>query len=357
MAGSAAVVLAVFEQIAALNSIDTRDSIENVLGEPPFDGLGMTADDVLGLVRVLSMIAGACATATAILGWQVLQRSRPARIALSILAVPLFVTGFGTGAILSTAVAAAVGVLWLRPARDWFDGTWKPEPPVTAQSGREVERDREQPARPQGQWPAQQPTPPPAQPQQPPPYAGWPAPPGQAVPPLGPWPGSPSAPPQAPAQTPAQTQARTSLPSRTRPRAVLAAVVLTWVCSLLLGGLFVAGAVWLIASPDRLMDEMARQNPELMRDDNVTVGLLRGMVAVMAGGVLLWVLAACVLALLVLRGKGWARVLLLVSTAVAGLGLLIGTVLNQAMLVPLIAAVAVFALLLRRDVSAWFSGR
>jgi len=334
MAGSAAVVLAVFEQIATLNSLETRDAIDKVLGEPPFDGLGMSADDVVGVVRVLSMIAAACATATAILGWQALQRSRVARVALSVLAVPLFVTGFGTGGVLSTAVAAAIGVLWLRPARDWFDGTWKPEP-LPAQADRQDDRRVEQ----RVEQPAQQPA---QQPQQPPPYAGWPAPRGTGIPPQQTWP--------APASRPMP------IPPA-RPRAVVAAVVLTWVCSVLLGGLFAAGAAWLVASPDTLMDEMNRQNPELMRDSDVTVGLLRAMVAVMAGGVLLWVLAACVLGFLVLRGKGWARVLLLVSTAVAGLALLVGTLVNQAMLVPLIAAVSVFALLLRRDVSAWFSGR
>jgi hypothetical protein len=138
---------------------------------------------------------------------------------------------------------------------------------------------------------------------------------------------------------------------------VLAAVVLTWVCSLLLGGLFVAGSAWLIASPDRLMDEMTRQNPELMRDAEVTVGLLRVTVGVLAGIVVVWVLAACVLGFLVLRRKSWARVLLLVSTTVAGVGLLVCTLVNAAMVVPLVGAAAVFALLLRRDVSTWITGR
>jgi hypothetical protein len=141
-----------------------------------------------------------------------------------------------------------------------------------------------------------------------------------------------------------------------RPPAVLAAAVLTWVCSLLLGGLFVVGAVWLIASPGAVMDEMARQNPELVRNGTITVGLVRAMLGVMAGMVLLWTLSACVLAFFVLRGARWARTLLLVSSGAAGLGLLLCTLVNPTMLVPLIGAVAVFALLLRRDVGAWFLG-
>jgi hypothetical protein len=142
-----------------------------------------------------------------------------------------------------------------------------------------------------------------------------------------------------------------------RPPAVLAAVVLTWVCSVLLGGLFVFGAVWLIASPGTLMDEMTRQNPELVRDGTITVGLLRAMLGVMAGLVLLWALAACVVAFFVLRGARWARILLIVSSGVAGLGLLLCALINPTMLVPLFGAVAVCALLLRRDVGAWFLSR
>jgi hypothetical protein len=138
---------------------------------------------------------------------------------------------------------------------------------------------------------------------------------------------------------------------------VVGAVVVTWVCSVLLGGLFVAGSLWLIGSPESLMDEMARQNPELVRDGAVTVGLVRATVAVMAGVVALWAIVACVTAFFVLRGAGWARVLLLISAAVAGAGLLVGSLVNPGLLVPLLGVATVFALLLRRDVVAWFRGR
>jgi cytochrome c biogenesis protein CcdA len=134
----------------------------------------------------------------------------------------------------------------------------------------------------------------------------------------------------------------------------VAAAVITWVCSLLLGGLFVFGAAWLMSSPDTLLDEMSRQNPELVRDGEVTVGMLRAVLGVLTGAVIVWVVAACVCAFFVLRGAGWARVLLLVSSAIAGLGLLVTTIVNAGMVVPLVGAAAVVALLLRRDVSGWF---
>jgi hypothetical protein len=376
MAGSAAVVLTVFQQIAGLHSIDTREAVQRVLAQPPFDGIGMSVDQVLDAIRVLSMIAAACATATAILGWQVLQRSKSARVALSVLAVPLLVTGLGTGGILSTAVVVAVLLLWLQPARDWFDGLWRP--PVTDGSTTSAQRQPSGPSRAAGSSQAQQapehspeqspsgsppqsPQSPPQSPQSPPPYSGWPPPQGiwplpqgSPTPPPAGW--APPAPPAPPAQAwpPAAPLARAQA---RRPPAVLAAAVLTWVCSLLLGGLFVVGAAYLISSPDTLMDEMTKQQPQLVRDGTLTVGLLRATLAVMVGLIVVWVLAACVLAFFVLRRAAWARMLLLVCCGAAGLLLVVSSIVNPVMVVPLAGAAATFALLVRRDVTAWFKQR
>lgn len=347
MACSVAVVLTVFQQIAGLHTLDTREAVQRLLDAPPFEGTGLSVDEVIGVVRVLSMVAAACATATAILGWHVLQRSKSSRVALTVLAVPLFVTGLGTGGLLSTAVLAAALLLWLQPARDWFDGRWQPAPPAPSSptSGRTSAP------------PTSPPTSPPASPpgsgqEQPRPYAGWP-PPQQSWPP----PAATLPPPAAPRAAPpaAPSAAGTPVPSVGRPPAVVAAAVLTWVCSVLLGGLFVAGSLWLMASPDPLMDEMTRQHPELISDGSVTVDMVRAMLAVVASVIGLWVLTSCVAAVFVLRRAAWARIVLLVSSAVAALGLVALTVLNFAMVLPLVGAAGVVALLLRRDVSAWFS--
>lgn len=338
MAGSAAVVLTVFEQISGLHTVDTREAVAKALAEPPFDGLGLSVEEVLAGARVLAMVAAACATATAILGWHVQQRSKAARVALSVLALPLFVAGMGSGGVLSSVVAVAVLMLWLQPSRDWFDGRWRPEPEQprpAAPLHRETPRDT--PASP----PVQQE--PPAAPQ-PPPYAAWPPPSQAAWPPVG----TPQAPP-APFGPGA--------PQPQRPPAVVASVVLTWVCSLLLGGLFVIGAVWLVANPGRLMDQLTEQNPELVRQGAITTDLVRGMLIAMAAVIAVWVLAACAFAVFTLRGANWARIALLVSSGTAGVALLLCSVVNAAMVVPLAGAVAVFAMLLRRDVVAWFRGR
>ncbi|MCY7396204.1 MAG: hypothetical protein LH468_08660, partial [Nocardioides sp.] len=120
--GSVAVVLTVFDQITTLDSLDSTRALEEALSRPPASGLGISLEAARAALRVMAMVAAACATAAAILGYQVLQRSRSARLALALLAGPLFVTGIASGGILSSVVVAAAVMLWLQPARDWFNG-------------------------------------------------------------------------------------------------------------------------------------------------------------------------------------------------------------------------------------------
>src|SRR5687767_3583002 len=122
MGGSVLVVLTVFDRLAGLHTLETRESIERFLAEPPGNDLGLEVQGVLEILRVFGMVAAGCATAAAILGYQVLQRSRSARLALTLLAVPLFVSGMVTGGFLSSVVAAAAVMLWFQPSRDWFNG-------------------------------------------------------------------------------------------------------------------------------------------------------------------------------------------------------------------------------------------
>lgn len=352
---SLVLVVTVWQQIATLHTLTTRDAVESVLGEPPFDALGLDVEDVLAWIRVLSMIAGACATATAILGWQALQRSKGARVALSVLAVPLFLSGFGSGAVLSTAVALAVAWLWLQPARDWFDGVWRPEPPA------ERQRPTERPA-PPAREPEPDPTPA-APPAAPPPYPGWvSAPTGPASAPV---PGRPSAHPTPypaphlaayppPVGTPSPAGAGQLAPAR-RPGAVVGAAVLTWVFSAVAVAMFIFGVVLLLDDPQRIVDELNRQDPELVERSGVTVDMIRAVGVVMGVGVALWGIAACVLAALVVRRHAWARVLLLVSASAAGVVMLLGALAAPYLLVPVFACGTTVGLLLRGEVAAWFA--
>ena len=89
-------------------------------------------------------VAAVCAAAAAVLGFFVLQRSRGARLALSIVAVPILLTAPLTGGFVGALVAASTAVLWSGPARDWFAGrpgasaassaTKSPTPPTASAS-------------------------------------------------------------------------------------------------------------------------------------------------------------------------------------------------------------------------------
>ena len=119
--GSIGVVVGAFVQVAGLQSLATREAVEKYLSEPPGDTLNLGVHDVLDLIRVLATIAAVCAAATAVLGYQVLQRSRAARVGVTVLVVPMFLTGLVTGGIAPALVAAAVIMLWFQPSRSWFN--------------------------------------------------------------------------------------------------------------------------------------------------------------------------------------------------------------------------------------------
>ena len=118
---SVLVVVTVFDYVAGLRTLDSREQIAEVLSEPPGSDLGVSVSTAIDALRVLAFVAAGCATAAAVLGYQVLQRSRSARLILSLLAVPLFFAGMPSAGLLAAVVVAAVVMLWLQPARDWFD--------------------------------------------------------------------------------------------------------------------------------------------------------------------------------------------------------------------------------------------
>ncbi len=133
MACSVFVVLTAFDQIAALHSLETRKSVEEFLSTPPGESLGLGVQGMLSVMRVLTMVTAACATAAAILGFQVLRRSRSARLVLTVLALPLFLAGVVVGGFLPAVITGSIVMMWLQPARDWIDGkTPRPVAPSPA---------------------------------------------------------------------------------------------------------------------------------------------------------------------------------------------------------------------------------
>jgi len=313
MIGSVVVVLTVFDQMGTFHTVEVREAVERFLAEPPADGLGLSVDGTLTLLRVLSMVAAGCASATAVLGWHVLRRDRASRVALTILAVPLFLTGMVAGGFFSSVVAASALMLWSRPARDWFDGVSR-QAQVVHPSG----------ARQPGTSPPPTPDPRPAG--DPPPYAGFGSPQGVT--------------PVVPAE------------GRTRPDQVMWACALTWSFSVITLAILAVSAVALAVDGTGAIDEVKRQNPDLdtagMSDRMLLVG-----VAVFLVGLFVWAIAAMVVAWYVWKGREWARITLIVSSGLTVGLALIGLLTFFVTLPLLIASGVAMRLLLSRPTAAW----
>jgi hypothetical protein len=321
VAGSVLVVLLAFSQVATLRSLETREAVEEYLSTPPGDSLGLGVQGLLNLLKIASMVAAASAAASAILGWQALQRSRGARVALSFLAGPLFISGIFSGGVtgggvVPAMVTAAIVMLWFQPARDWFDGIVRTPPPAAPAPLPPAPRE------PVGRDPLLDLPPPTAPPLHPTPYAERPAARGPAV------------------------------ASAPRPPAVTGACLLTWVFSVPALVLFASTLVALVANPQSMVDELHSQNAEAA--DQFSDATLRAVLYATSAGILMWSLAAILVAVLVWRRVAWASPVLMVSAGGAAALCLLGVVGSLLFAVPLAACAATLALLLRPEARAWF---
>lgn len=346
MLGSVAVVLAVFQRISELQSLETKAAVERFLAAPPGSDLGLGVQGVLDALHLIAMVAGGCAAAAAILGYQVLQRSRGARLGLSVLALPLFVSGLATGGFMSSIVVASAVMLWFQPARDWFNGIAReagprrPDPTVQRSSP-------PAPAAPSSTDPSSQPTPPSGPPSGPssvpverPPEAGPRAVPGFGA--VGP-----------DAQVVIGPQQASGGRGAARPGAVTLACLVTWAFASLAVLVVASSLIVLATNPDLIFDEV-RKNPDLA-DQGISDQLLVRATYVTGGLMILWALVAMLLAALTFRRQGWARLPLVVSSAVCAGLCFLGTFGQVLMAIPLMGSIVAFGLLLRPDVRAWFT--
>ncbi|HEY3528739.1 MAG TPA: hypothetical protein VGK78_06275 [Nocardioides sp.] len=330
MLGSVFVVLAVWDRIAGLYTLDSRDALRSWLDVPLLKSSGATVSGLIVAVKAVSMVAAACATSIAVLGFQTLRRSRGARLAMTVLAVPMFLAGLAADGIFSSGVAAAVGTLWFGSARTWFQdaaGTpvgQRPDPFA---------------ARPPSQ--VSEPVPPPPR-QEPPPHAQAPT-----------WPSS-SPPGWAPPQRSTYDVTRRPVPAR--PNALLTACLITWTFCAMTAVLMAASLLVLAADSRAVLDRMHDQDPQLAErgltdHDLLVIGYVTGSV------VILWSLVAAVLALLLFLGYRWAWYALLASTAGVAMLSLLGMLGFLLVLVPFAAAVVTFVLLVRPEVRGWLLSR
>ena len=308
---SVGVVVSVAEQLAGLQSLETRERVAAFVSNPPGDGLGIDVTSALSMLRVILMVLAGCATTAAVLGFQAMKGDTRARLALSVLAVPIFLGGFATGGFLTSLVAAGTVLLWVGPSAMFFRGELIPE----------------RPARPEPRpLPSRQPPP-----QQPPPVS------------------TPFAQPQPPQQS--QETAPTEPVSR-RPDAVVWACVLTWAFSSVTIVVMAASAALMASNPEVVFDEIARQNADLVGRDSSVLTEATYLTAAIAG---LWSLLAIALGVLTYRRVRWGRIGLVASAAVAAVVCLVATVSSLLLIVPAGATLATVALLNRSEVRAWFN--
>lgn len=341
MLGSAFILLSAYQVVAGIGTLDTREGVEEFLADAPGDGLGLSVGAALDVLRVTAMAAAALAVTTAILGWQVLLKSRSARIVLSALALPVFVAGTVTGGLISAVVVASIITLWLSPAREWYAGLPIPDPPVRRPRGKEATPTPQQQAF----------LPPTTSPSQPP--SGYPAPqageqaggPAPYAQPFGdpvhhPVPGQQPGQPGQPGQR------------GPRPPALMVACLVSWsLCALTLV-LAIGGGALLWASPDVVVDALREQDPAAL-EQGLSVRDIQVASTVMFAILAVWCLAAIVAAVLAVRGSVGGRWTLFgcaAGAAVLALGFSLG---SPAFLVPLVGCVLVVALLMRPEVRAW----
>jgi hypothetical protein len=309
VAGSVVVVLMAFSEVAVLRSLDTREAVAKRVTGTSLEGLGLDVEGGLTALRITLMVSAACAATTAILGWQVLQRSRGARLAASVLAVPLFLSGLFIGELigglqLTAVVVAPIVMLWFQPARDWFDGVARAPAPEPA---RDLYRD---PFRSPARDPLLDLPPPTAPPLHPTPYGA------------------------------TRGASDGTRDGTVRPAVVTWACAITWACTALVLLVMGVALIQLLVTPEVYLDEVRRQNPELTMTDTE----LRTLLGVSFAVFVVWAAAAAGLAVLVWRRASWAAVALGVSAGLACFTLL-----------PAVACVATGVLLLRPESRAWLT--
>lgn len=359
VSASVLLLFALFEDMSGLRSLALREGVTEYLAEPPGSSLALDVDQVLTLLRVGLMAAGACAAASLVLGIHVLKGNKGARIALVLPAVYLFLCALlapMTGSFLAVMISVSAVLLWSRPANDWFAG----RPPLTR---KDLTMSEQYPGRrPDEHQPGQQPPQPqpPAyeqQPQQPPAYEQQPY--GQ---PVYPQPGQPGQPyGQQPYQPWPGAASSGGQRLDKRPGTVTAAAWLTWVFTSITA-LFATVMVGVFAAAsDEIVDEL-RADPVwtdlqgqldaagLTIDDLTTMMLVGGIV------VLIWCLIAFVVAIFAFRRQNWARIVLVVSAAVSALVCLV-TIASFVTVVPLAASIATIVLLFVGGANDWYARR
>lgn len=326
--GSLLLIAAAWERVATLHTLEAQRGIETWLSSNDLEG--MTVDGLVTTLRVLCIVGGGAAAASAILGFQVFQRSLSARVALAVLAPLLLVGALASNVVVAAMAVFGIGLLWAQPTRDWYAGRpWlqayqerRAARMGTLRSGSPTLPDREAP-------PAGRPDP-------------------FRAPPAGPPPAAPAPGSRLPAHRPDVVR---------RPGALLAACILAWVLSTLTVVGMTLTALAVAVQGEELFAEVEKQQPDMVASSGITEQQFVASFLVIAAGLVLWGIAALVLAGLAFAGQNWARIALAVSGVCAAILTLVMSVTAPPLVVVTVALAVGTWLLLRPEVIAWYRVR
>jgi hypothetical protein len=317
IAGSVFLVAAVFDSLANLQSVDTREQLQRVVRSSAGRNLGISLDQVISAMRTVLGVTAVCAAVAAVLGVFVLQRHRGARIGLSIVAVPLLVSAPLVGGFLGALVAVATLMLWNGPAGDWYAGRPIRQSARAGRPGPGTSPRADAPSAPTGHPPpSEQAAGSPPSTRQPSTtpgathgFGGVDAPaPDHAAPTQ--W-----APPAAPGDP------LSSVAAERVPGQVKMACILTWLFSGVVALLYLAAVVALLVDRQPIVDRVVKS--PAWSDAGLSDDVLVPMLWVGVLLFLVWSLGACVLAWFAWRRHNWARYLLAASAVVT---LLVGVI-------------------------------
>lgn len=346
VAGSALVVLSLFDALQRLRSVEMREAVDQFLAEPPGDGLGVSTGWVLDALHGLVLVNGALAAVAAVFAVYVFQRNQAARVGFSVAAGLLLLTSPLSGGAMAMIVAFAATMLWGRPARDWFAGRQpatqaaagnrqpapeRPDPWALPGSRPDVTQDEQLPGRHDGPSAGQRPA--------------------AASYPFGSRPDPGWAPPAFDQQpsTPVWAVGTAQDPDR-RPASVAVAAAITWFFAGVSTLMFLLVVLMLMVGQDALVE--ALRADARFDELDMSVDDLLAAVWVVSAVAIFWSVSAVALAVLAFRRVGWARVALAVSAVMTVLFSVGALPVSLLVIVP---AAATVALLFTRSANAWFS--
>ncbi len=162
--------------------------------------------------------------------------------------------------------------------------------------------------------------------------------------------GDPYGQPSPYGQPPAYGSAPRSTPER-RPGTVTAAAWITIVLSAITATLFGFTGLALVVARDQFITAM--EGVPDFEDANIDADSAVGLLVAVTLGLVVWCLVAIVLAVMVMRRSGVARILLVISASVTALISLVG-ITSGVPIVPLVAAIATIVLLFTGGAGDWF---